>query len=80
MEIRYTSGPGRLGDVRAQLDTRDRMAATLEMAVRSYKGGEWRLLPDDAHGSWHALFPAGDLGRVEQGYGTSDDDPPAAVA
>ena len=65
MEFRYSEGVGRMGGERAQLRVRTRLVRIVAAALRHY--GDWRNLPNTGSESWYALFPEGDIRRVEQG-------------
>ena len=54
-----------MGGERAQLRVRTRLVRIVAAAIRHY--GDWRNLPNTGSESWYALFPEGDIQRVEQG-------------
>jgi hypothetical protein len=65
MQIRYSSGFGRMGNDAAQLRVRSRLVRTVAAAIRHR--GDWKQLPAGGCDSWYALFPAGDIQRVQEG-------------
>ena len=65
MNFRYSEGAGRMGGERAQLRVRTRLVRIVAAAIRHY--GDWRNLPNTGSASWYALFPEGDIQRVERG-------------
>ena len=65
MNFRYSEGSGRMGGHREQLRVRTRLVRIVAAAIRHY--GDWTKLPSKGKESWYALFPEGDLQRVEAG-------------
>ena len=65
MQVRYSTGFGRMGDEAAQLRVRSRLVRIVAAAIRHM--GDWRRLPKGGRESWYALFPDGDLQRVQEG-------------
>ena len=63
MQIRYSEGAGRMGSEAAQLRVRTRLVRIVAAAIRHY--GDWKNLPSTGRESWYALFPQGDIQRVE---------------
>ena len=51
--------------LRAQLRVRTRLVRIVAAAIRHY--GDWKKLPNTGSDSWYALFPEGDIQRVEDG-------------
>ena len=49
----------------AQLRVRSRLVRIVAAAIRHM--GDWKRLPKGGRESWYALFPDGDLQRVQEG-------------
>ena len=63
-----------MGGQRAQLRVRTRLVRIVAAAIRHY--GDWSQLPSKGSESWYALFPEGDIQRVEAGINAELDASP----
>ena len=68
---------GQEAEKRAQLRVCTRLVRIVAAAIRHY--GDWKKLPSTGSESWYALFPEGDIQRVEDGISAelaADSEPP----
>ena len=63
-----------MGGEREQLRVRSRLVRIMAAAIRNY--GDWTKLPNTGRESWYALFPEGDIQRVEAGINAELDASP----
>ena len=65
---------GQEAEKRAQLRVCTRLVRIVAAAIRHY--GDWKKLPSTGSESWYALFPEGDIQRVEAGINAELDASP----